>query len=91
VILADNFRAAPIDPPTPPGVKWSPVYFSFLEICMVKRTLRVESLSDRCTPSATLAGGVLTITGTEGRDAVVVTQQADGTISVRGQTISVVT
>ena len=50
--------------------------------------LNLEVLNSRALPSATLAGGVLTITGTEGRDQIIVREHGD-TISVRGMKIDV--
>ena len=55
---------------------------------MVKARLALESLSSRALPSATLAGGILTVIGTEGRDVIVVRQSGDR-LSVAGQTIDV--
>ncbi len=50
---------------------------------MRKLRLGLEDLQTRTLPSATLAGGVLTITGTEGRDVIVV-RESHGAIAVRG-------
>jgi Ca2+-binding RTX toxin-like protein len=55
---------------------------------MAKSKLKLESLHSRALPSATLAGGVLTVTGTDGNDLIVVRQIA-GAISVRGMQIDV--
>ncbi len=55
---------------------------------MRKSMLNLEVLNSRALPSATLAGGVLTITGTEGRDQIIVREHGD-TISVRGMKIDV--
>ena len=55
---------------------------------MAKTKLSLESLHSRALPSATLAGGVLTVTGTDGNDLLVVRQLA-GAISVRGMQIDV--
>lgn len=55
---------------------------------MAKAHLSLESLNSRTLPSATLANGVLTVTGTEGRDQIVVREHHD-TISVKGMQIDV--
>src|SRR5690242_20618875 len=47
-----------------------------------KLNLRLESLADRSLPSASLAGGVLTVTGTDAADRIEVRQHGD-TITVR--------
>ena len=53
---------------------------------MRQPTLRLEDLHARSLPSATLAGGVLSITGTEARDVIVVRQAGDH-LSIRGMKI----
>ena len=55
---------------------------------MRQPTLRLEDLHARSLPSATLAGGVLSITGTEARDVIVVRQAGDQ-LSIRGMKIDV--
>jgi hypothetical protein len=55
---------------------------------MRKFNLRLESLADRSLPSASLAGGILTVTGTDAADRIEVRQHGD-TITVRGMTIDV--
>ena len=55
---------------------------------MAKTYLKLESLNSRTLPSATLANGVLTVTGTDGRDQIVVREHHD-TISVKGMQIDV--
>src|SRR5262245_37001841 len=55
---------------------------------MSKTRLSLESLTGRALPSATLAGGVLTVTGTDGNDVIVV-REHDGVISIRGMEIDV--
>ena len=55
---------------------------------MVKSFLRLEALNSRALPSASLAGGVLMVTGTDGNDVIVVRQSHD-LISVRGMKIDV--
>jgi Ca2+-binding RTX toxin-like protein len=55
---------------------------------MAKARLNLDSLDHRIVPSATLANGVLTINGTEGRDVIVV-RQAHGQLRIRGESIEV--
>jgi hypothetical protein len=55
---------------------------------MPKTRLALEPLDVRAMPSATLADGVLTVTGTSGKDNIVITE-TDGMISVSGQQIDV--
>jgi Ca2+-binding RTX toxin-like protein len=55
---------------------------------VAKVRLNFDSLDNRVLPSATLANGVLTINGTEGRDVIVV-READGQLRVRGESIEV--
>jgi hypothetical protein len=53
-----------------------------------KARLSLSELHARTMPSATLVNGVLTVTGTEGNDVIVV-RQSHGMISVKGMTIDV--
>lgn len=55
---------------------------------MAKARLSLELLDLRALPSASLANGVLTIDGTDGRDVIVV-HQMGGKLSVAGQSIDV--
>ncbi|HJZ93662.1 MAG TPA: hypothetical protein VKE40_22495 [Gemmataceae bacterium] len=55
---------------------------------MAKVRLLLDSLDNRVLPSATLANGVLTINGTDGRDVIIV-RQAGGQLRVRGESIEV--
>lgn len=55
---------------------------------MRKAHLRVDELHSRALPSATLVNGVLTVTGTDGNDVIVV-RQAHAMISVKGMSIDV--
>ncbi|HVK10443.1 MAG TPA: hypothetical protein VM597_16870, partial [Gemmataceae bacterium] len=55
---------------------------------MSKTFLNLESLDGRALPSVTFSNGVLTITGTDGRDKVEVREVGDRLV-VKGQTITV--